>query len=494
MDERMPKVSVTMPCYNHEKYVGEAIESVLNQTYRNIELIVVDNGSTDHSYEEIMKYEDKIAKIIRLPENNLYECARQLDCNITGDYVGIIMSDDYWEANKIELQMKAFEENSDVKLCLTWAEIVDEELGAVDEKKTIQTMVGNRTREEWLRSLLEGRNYFAYSSCLVDREVYFNTYSRGYRQLEDVFFYMQILFYGDIYVVPERLVQFRCHGEGNQRNESALTRGTLARIGNEWSDATYFAMEMMPNELFINAYRDILINPNVKDQMEILCEKLFVLQKIAERNIDFLQSVMRFFYNHFQTLNDGRIETYEKSFPAVLFEKYGYTTVDFSKWSGKACLSQVGEEFSRYHTFVEKEKKNHERKIASLKKSLLSRVSNQERKQIRKELYAGLPPTNKKLMKELSRCIERLLCYAAEKDIDGDTGAYREILIVLKEIDGRVIKMWDDFAYVELDVSKRDWELYQKLIRAAVCEWIDLREAVLPFIETFWRKVKCLWE
>ena len=56
--EKIPKVSVLMPCYNHEKYVARSIECILNQTYPNIELIVLDNGSTAdklHRYSILMK-------------------------------------------------------------------------------------------------------------------------------------------------------------------------------------------------------------------------------------------------------------------------------------------------------------------------------------------------------------------------------------------------------------------------------------------------------
>ena len=65
----LPLVSVVMMCYNHGAYVGKVIESILNQTYPNIELIVADNGSTDDSFEVIRRYKDRI-KLLRLEKNN----------------------------------------------------------------------------------------------------------------------------------------------------------------------------------------------------------------------------------------------------------------------------------------------------------------------------------------------------------------------------------------------------------------------------------------
>ena len=58
-EENIPLVSVVVPCYNHEKYVKETIESIVNQTYKNIELIVIDDGSKDNSVKVIQELADK---------------------------------------------------------------------------------------------------------------------------------------------------------------------------------------------------------------------------------------------------------------------------------------------------------------------------------------------------------------------------------------------------------------------------------------------------
>jgi len=68
-----PLVSVCMPCHNAERYVGEAIESVLNQTYQNIELIVVNDGSTDRSGEVLERYKGRGVKVIA--QENRGQCA-----------------------------------------------------------------------------------------------------------------------------------------------------------------------------------------------------------------------------------------------------------------------------------------------------------------------------------------------------------------------------------------------------------------------------------
>ena len=86
----MKKVSVIVPVYNVEDYVEKCIDSILNQTYKNIELIIIDDNSTDSSYEKILKYNDK-AKIYQNKQNKGLSYTRNLGISkVTGDYVSFI--------------------------------------------------------------------------------------------------------------------------------------------------------------------------------------------------------------------------------------------------------------------------------------------------------------------------------------------------------------------------------------------------------------------
>jgi len=107
-------VTVIIPCFNHEKYITRCIDSVLNQTYRNIELIVVDNGSTDGSYDLIAKYIGRAGfSLIRL-ERNVPPGVANGPVSIalkiaTGEFISILYSDDWYFPEKIEKQMVLFE-------------------------------------------------------------------------------------------------------------------------------------------------------------------------------------------------------------------------------------------------------------------------------------------------------------------------------------------------------------------------------------------------
>ena len=109
-------ISIIMPVYNCSKYLEETITSVKKQTYTNWELIIIDDASTDNSWEEIKKnivgYEKKI-KTIHLPENKGAANARNTGlAHATGNYIAFFDADDIWIENKLEEQIKFMQENN----------------------------------------------------------------------------------------------------------------------------------------------------------------------------------------------------------------------------------------------------------------------------------------------------------------------------------------------------------------------------------------------
>lgn len=101
------KVSVIIPVHNSEKYILECINSVINQTYKNLEIIVVDDKSTDDSVSIIKNIKDKRIKLIELNINSGAAIARNKGIETsTGDYICFLDSDDYWKPRKIEKQLR----------------------------------------------------------------------------------------------------------------------------------------------------------------------------------------------------------------------------------------------------------------------------------------------------------------------------------------------------------------------------------------------------
>lgn len=144
----MSKVSVIIPCYNGEKIIGNAIKSVLNQTYKNWELIIVDDGSTDSSCEIVEHYlnNDKI-KLVKNAYNKGIAKTMNKGIEVSkGDFIAFLDQDDIWHPTKLELQLQKFE-NADNSLGLVGCGMVFIEnnkcrgIFRINDKKLDQTQI-----------------------------------------------------------------------------------------------------------------------------------------------------------------------------------------------------------------------------------------------------------------------------------------------------------------------------------------------------------------
>lgn len=121
-----PKISVILPVYNAEKYIREAIDSILNQTYRDFELIIINDGSSDGSRNIISGYTDK--RIVFLEQSNI-GLAATLNSGIDlarGEYIARQDNDDISLPPRLEKQLQFMEANKEIALCGTCAEIIDQ--------------------------------------------------------------------------------------------------------------------------------------------------------------------------------------------------------------------------------------------------------------------------------------------------------------------------------------------------------------------------------
>ena len=120
-----PLVSIVMVNYNHDDFLQEAISSVLEQTYQNWELILVDDGSTDRSGDIIRSFQDPRIKPVYLEKNRHICVATNTGFSrVGGAYVARLDSDDVWRPDKLEHQVAYMEAHPDIGLCFTRLEII----------------------------------------------------------------------------------------------------------------------------------------------------------------------------------------------------------------------------------------------------------------------------------------------------------------------------------------------------------------------------------
>ena len=111
-----PLISIITVVYNGKKTIEQTILSVLDQTYKNIEYIIIDGGSTDGTLEVIRKYEDQINFWISEPDNGLYDAMNKGIAITNGRLIGMINSDDWYEPEAVELVVNAYLRELDKKI------------------------------------------------------------------------------------------------------------------------------------------------------------------------------------------------------------------------------------------------------------------------------------------------------------------------------------------------------------------------------------------
>lgn len=124
----LPLVSVCMGAYNRKDFIREAVDSALAQTYPALEVVVVENQSTDGTLAVLESYGDRIRLIRR--ERHATECAvsrNQAGQHARGTYIAFLDSDDVWYPEKIEKQVQFMEAHPDIPLCHTYCRVIDDQ-------------------------------------------------------------------------------------------------------------------------------------------------------------------------------------------------------------------------------------------------------------------------------------------------------------------------------------------------------------------------------
>ena len=184
---RGPTISVVVPAYNEERYIAEALDAVLAQTRPPLEVIVVDDGSTDGTREVVGRYEDRV----RLIEQENRGCPGAFDTGFreaSGEFVALCPADDVWEPRKLEWQQDELAAHPEVDVIFGAAERFG--LASGEHVRPARTGVLDGS---WFAREMYRRNLIADPSAVVRRSLYLEL--GGYESLvgEDYEFWMRAL-------------------------------------------------------------------------------------------------------------------------------------------------------------------------------------------------------------------------------------------------------------------------------------------------------------
>ena len=214
--DKLP-VTTIIPSYNHEKYLGEAIESVLGQSKVPSEIIVVDDFSNDNSRKILEKYLNQI-RVIHHKQN--MGGAETLNTGIKSaseDFIAILNSDDTWELDKLEKQFSYLNENN-LDVCFTQANIIDVDSRIVMKPPRFLSVfeLTEPVGDSFLNHFFYRGNFLCHSSMLARKEMYtkFGFYQGGLEQLPDFAKWIDFAKNSQLGILPEKLVNCRyLHGQ-----------------------------------------------------------------------------------------------------------------------------------------------------------------------------------------------------------------------------------------------------------------------------------------
>ncbi len=124
--ENKPLISVIIPVYNGEKTIRETVNSVLEQTFSDFELIIINDGSTDSTLDVISSINDPRIKVFSYPNGNLSASRNRGISHAKGEYIAFLDADDLWTPDKLEGQYQALQNNPEAAVAYSWTDYIDE--------------------------------------------------------------------------------------------------------------------------------------------------------------------------------------------------------------------------------------------------------------------------------------------------------------------------------------------------------------------------------
>jgi glycosyltransferase involved in cell wall biosynthesis len=271
-----PVVSISMVTYNHEKYVADAIRSVLNQSFRDLELVVVNDGSTDGTAAQIATFADPRLVVIHQDNRGPSAATNRALAACRGRYVALFSGDDVCHPDRIRRQLDEYARGGP-RVLFAGCDFIDDDGRPLAGGHFAETIFhpGKRTRAQIIERLFHHGNYFNGITAFTERAILLGVpYDPGLLQLQDYDVWVRLAKNFDLCVMPDSLLHYRIRGGGG--NLSSPTPERLVRLQNE----TYLILRRffdgLSADLFREAFAAELVNPDFADGLEFACEQAFV--------------------------------------------------------------------------------------------------------------------------------------------------------------------------------------------------------------------------
>jgi len=218
-----PEVSVLVPVYNCEKFIRESLESILNQTFTNFELIVIDDASTDSTPEIVKSYKDPRIVFVQKPQNTGYTHSLNTGLQMArGEFIARMDGDDISRSTRLEKQVAYLQSHPDVLLVGSLFSII----GGLKPRYSPLS-------HDSLKVYFLHHNYLQHPTAMMRRKVMdaFNLrYDPGYEPAEDYKLWTEIICRGRVEVLNEVLLDYRMHEAQTSATRSSEQEKQVDRI------------------------------------------------------------------------------------------------------------------------------------------------------------------------------------------------------------------------------------------------------------------------
>lgn len=234
------RISVVMPVYNAEKYLHQSIASILNQSFKDFEFVIVDDGSTDKSSDIIKSYNDSRIKYIQQKNQGVANALNKGLNNSSGKYIARMDADDISFQNRLEKQYRYLESNDNVIIVGSHAKVIDKDGNYIHSEIV-------KINDNELKSCLPKTSPFIHPSIMFRADMLDN--NEVYPDvplLEDVLFFIKISSFGDFANIDEPLLYYRITPEASSRR-STETRLIINRI-----KSSYYKNRSISNSMIID--------------------------------------------------------------------------------------------------------------------------------------------------------------------------------------------------------------------------------------------------
>ena len=206
-----PLVSVIMPVYNGERYISEAIESVLSQTYQNLELIIVNDGSTDNSKTAIESYlQDPRIRYFEQPNAGVAAARNTAIKESQGKLIGFLDQDDFWYINKLKIQIEYLERHKNISLVYSDYEVIDEINNKIENAsdKADYDLSKCDFVSLFIKNKIGILTVLTYKRCILSS----GQFNQNLKGTDDYELWMKIALQYKLAYQPEVLAAYRSHG------------------------------------------------------------------------------------------------------------------------------------------------------------------------------------------------------------------------------------------------------------------------------------------